>query len=189
MRLYLFTSPGFHDCFIFGRTEEASVGIYADHRTNHNDEPSEFTLERIDDKRRWSRDAQLRAALALDYEGVGDRSAVDGSWTIVAPASTPHPAGMAMSIIATPIGDELVIFAQSRERATAMGLRFLTIVSELPDAWHGDEASRAHKQATLEQLNTVLDDRIEGLGLYDEGSGWTVWPLPVELDDFSWDAT
>jgi hypothetical protein len=188
MHLYLFKSSHFANRYIFARSQEAAAGIYTDHRAQLNDESSEFVLKRIDDVHPWKRSQALTIALALDIEGVGKRASVQGSWKIM-PTSKEHPEGMSMLVVETAIGEQLVIFAQSRERARAMSLRFVTILSELPDGWYGDEAKRFDAQGTPEQLDVITDNRNEGLGLYDHLTGWSVWPIPAALDDFSWNVT
>lgn len=70
--------------------------------------------------------------------------------------------------------EELVIFADSETRANELFAHFWFKIDELPVAFSGDEYEKWKCFGTMAQLHTAQRAGKEGLGTWDELTGWTI---------------
>jgi hypothetical protein len=198
MRLYLITSPTYRDTYVFAAKNDDAASIYIGHRIDMGQAPPQFMLDRLDNKRPWKADPKLKSALSRNIEGVGEREPGKGNWAILDKGAAlalahwrdsfnpPRVAKMTFAVTITVANDELVIFARTGKRALAINLNFITILDKLPDRWSGREWSNYRAHGDPAQLEAVLGTGVEGLGLYDIKRGWTVAPMPDDLDEWHW---
>lgn len=199
MRLYLISSSNFRDVYVFAAKNDDAAEIYIGHRIDMGQDPPEFTLDRLDNKRPSKADIKLKTALAKNLEGIGEREPSKGNWAILDKGAalalanwrdgfnSPLVSKMTFAVTITVATDELVIFARTGQRALAINLSFMTILDKLPERWSGREWSDYRAYGNRAQLDAVLATGIEGLGLYDVKTGWTVAPLPDDLHEWNCD--
>lgn len=76
--------------------------------------------------------------------------------------------------------EEYVIFGRTAQRAQLLAIIFWQKRDDLPVAWSGDEYEKFTLFGKHEQLLEALRRDQEGLGTFDELSGWTIIPATPE---------
>jgi hypothetical protein len=78
----------------------------------------------------------------------------------------------------------ITIFARNAHRATELFMRFLTILDKFPmSVPHLDAENNGDPCQGDNHLLQALNRSEEGLGCYDQHQGWTIIPLPDELNN------
>ena len=85
-------------------------------------------------------------------------------------------------MFATSFGDnyEVVLFAESQERADLLFLVIEHHLDLLPEGWLGDEWDCWQTFGLVRHQREAEKRRVEGIGIYDSSVGWTILPLDYE---------